>query len=199
MRKTMPKLILASQSPRRRELLEQIGLSFQVQPADINESIHDGEGARDFVERMAREKAWAVADRHPDEWVIGSDTAVVLDDQVMGKPVDQSHAAEMLMALSGRQHQVMSSVALVTPTATTSLVSVSEVSFRCITEAEAAAYWATGEPVDKAGGYAIQGLAAIFIEQLSGSYSGVMGLPLYETATLLRRVGLDPLRQADIT
>ncbi|MDQ2069960.1 Maf family protein [Natronospira bacteriovora] len=190
----MPRLILASQSPRRRELLEQIGLTFDVIPADINESVQAGELAVDFVARMAREKAEAVARQQPDALVLGSDTAVVVDEHILGKPADKADARRMLGLLSGREHAVLSAVALIVPgQAERVITQVSRVRFRSISETEMHAYWRSGEPKDKAGAYAIQGLGAVFVEHLSGSYSGVMGLPLFETARLLEEAGISSL------
>ncbi|MEA5445661.1 Maf family protein [Gammaproteobacteria bacterium AB-CW1] len=186
----MPRLILASQSPRRKALLEQLGLDFQVMPADIDETVTPGEGPGEFVRRMARQKAAAILAREPGALVLGSDTAVVLDDHIMGKPRDQADGAAMLARLSGRSHQVFSAVALAGPNGVEDRLNINEVRFRPITPAEAEAYWNTGEPSDKAGGYAIQGLGAIFVEHLAGSYSGVMGLPLFETAALLQASNL---------
>ncbi len=191
----MPSLILASQSPRRRELLEQLGLEFRVQPADIDEQVLAGELPQAFVERMALEKARAVASEQPDALVLGSDTIVVVDGHIMGKPRDRDEGLRMLGRLSGREHEVLSAVALLGPQGEACRTQFSRVCFRTLSRQEMDAYWATGEPADKAGAYAIQGLAAIFIEQLSGSYSGVMGLPLYETATLLRNAGLVLLKE----
>ncbi|MCP1727693.1 septum formation protein [Natronospira proteinivora] len=188
-----PALILASQSPRRRELLAQIGLDFTVQPAHIDESHHSGESPADFVERMALEKALAVAADLPEEAVvIGSDTVVVVDDWIMGKPRDRAHALSMLSALSGRSHRVLSSVAVVGGNRQAVAMSDNRVHFRAITEAEMTAYWNSGEPVDKAGGYAIQGKGAVFVEKMHGSYSAVMGLPLFETAKLLAAYRITP-------
>lgn len=191
----MPSLILASQSPRRRELLEQLGLEFRVQPADIDEQLRAGELPQPFVERLALEKARAVADAEADgqTLVLGSDTAVVVDEHVLGKPRDREDALRMLTLLSGREHEVLSAVALVAPKAETVSTQISRVRFRRLSDEEMNAYWASGEPADKAGAYAIQGLGAIFIEHLAGSYSGVMGLPLFETTRLLRDAGVSIL------
>lgn len=184
-------IILASQSPRRAALLEQVGIPFRAEPADIDESMLGGEGAADFVERIAIAKAQAVRARHPDRPVLGSDTAVVLDHRVFGKPRDRDEATEMLLTLSGRSHEVLTGVALVDGSVRYAL-NVSRVRFRAIDEQEAHAYWDSGEPADKAGGYAVQGLAAAFIERIEGSYSGIMGLPLFETVKLLKQIGVNP-------
>lgn len=187
-------LILASASPRRLELLQQLGLNPEVCPADIDETVHQGEHASDYVMRMAREKAQAVAQQYSaNNVIVGSDTSVVVDDQVLGKPDDQKHAAQMLEMLSGRSHQVMSAVTVISSQGEQTLLSDTRVDFRSISQDEMAAYWTTGEPLGKAGGYAIQGLGASFIKTIEGSYSGVMGLPLYETAQLLQRAGITVL------
>ena len=181
---------LASQSPRRRQLLEQIGVAFTVLDVDVPERRGAGESPEHYVSRVARDKARAglalVGDR-AGAVVLGADTEVVLDDRVFGKPADADDARAMLAALSGRTHRVVSVVWCVREGAEASEVSISEVRFAALDEPTLAAYVATGEPFGRAGAYAIQGRAAAFIEHLSGSYSGVMGLPLYETARLLGR------------
>ncbi|MDO3720383.1 Maf family protein [Marinobacter sp. chi1] len=182
-------VVLASASPRRSELLQQMGVSFTVQPADVNETPNSGERPDTYVERLAREKALAVFSDYPDALVLGSDTSVVLDDRILGKPHDQSEARTMLKRLSGRSHQVMTSVALVSKSGCRSLVVVTDVEFRTLSEGEIDAYIASGEPMDKAGGYGIQGLGGIFVRELRGSYSAVVGLPLQETAGLLEQAG----------
>jgi septum formation protein len=183
---------LASASPRRSELLRQIGVPFRVQPADIKEEQLAGETPETYVQRLAAAKAdtvWAAvrAERRP---VLAADTAVVLDGAVLGKPKDAAEAERMLGRLSGRAHRVLTAVALRDGDDRVTLLSASEVRFRTTTEAERLAYCATGEPFDKAGGYGIQGHAAVFVEELRGSYSNVVGLPLFETAALLARAGL---------
>jgi len=183
-------LILASQSPRRAELLRQIGVAFRCLPADIDETPLRNEIAKDYVRRMAVDKARAVHASHPEDAVLGSDTTVVLDDRILGKPVDREHGIALLQQLSGKTHRVLTGVALVHHRVDYA-VSESEVRFRTIDCSEAARYWDSGEPRDKAGGYAIQGLGAVFVERISGSYSGIMGLPIFETAQLLRGVGLN--------
>ena len=190
-------LYLASQSPRRRELLgrllaNQPGLEFDVIELDIPEQRGPGEPAEQYVRRVAREKAGAgllkvAANRKA--LVLGADTEVILDEEVFGKPRDAEDASEMLHRLSGRTHRVVSAVSLVSAAREAQAVSVSEVTFAAISDDQIAAYVATGEPFGKAGAYAIQGGAEIFVRHLSGSYSGVMGLPLYETANLLRQFG----------
>jgi septum formation protein len=183
---------LASASPRRGELLRQIGVPFQVRPADIKEEQLPGEVPDAYVLRLAAAKADAVwaAVRGEQRAVLAADTAVVLDGAVLGKPQDTAEAENMLGRLSGRAHNVLTAVSLRHGDDRVTLLSASEVRFRTTTEAERLAYCATGEPFDKAGGYGIQGRAAVFIEQLSGSYSTVVGLPLFETAALLARAGL---------
>ena len=185
-----PVLRLASASPRRRELLAQIGVPHAVEVADIDEQVQRGEAVTAYVERVARAKAEAVWRRLQDLPVLGADTTVVLDGMSLGKPQDRAHGLSMLEGLAGREHQVLTAVALVTAAGTRCVTSASTVRMRASTAAERARYWDTGEPRDKAGAYAIQGLGAIFIESLRGSYSGVMGLPLFETAQLLAQASV---------
>ncbi len=188
-------IILASASPRRRELLEQIGVSYEVMPVDIDESPLNNETALDYVERIAAEKAHVCQFvNKPDRPVLAADTAVVLDDSIMGKPKDFEHARRMLLALSGRMHRVYSAIVLRMGNDCQQAVSITEVTFRSLSEDEIAAYWQTGEPADKAGAYAVQGMGSIFIESIKGSYSGVMGLPLFETAQLLQQQGIKVLK-----
>ncbi|HPY41823.1 MAG TPA: Maf family protein [Thiolinea sp.] len=187
-------LILASASPRRRELLEQIGLRYQVQTADIDESPQVDEDPLALVQRLAQEKAYAVwAKSDKTLPVLGADTLGVLEGQLLVKPDDFASARQMLLSMSGRAHTIYSAVALYHQNACELAVSESKVWFRTLTEAEIAAYWQQGEPRDKAGAYAIQGMGAIFAERLEGSYSGVMGLPLFETAQLLAKAGIQVL------
>lgn len=193
-------LLLASASPRRRQLLQQIGLDFSCLATDIDESPRSDEAARDYVSRMAREKAAAAVERAPAEsWrlVLAADTVVVVDGALLGKPADAAEAAAMLARLSDRSHRVMTAVTVRDGSSERQLLSESEVCFRAITAAEARRYWESGEPRGKAGGYAIQGLGAVFVKSLHGSYSGVMGLPLFETATLLESFGISPLNGAE--
>jgi septum formation protein len=185
-----PVLCLASVSPRRRELLLQIGVPHTVIGAHIDETALPGEAPRDYVMRMAREKALAVRPRSAGLPVLAADTTVALGGVIYGKPRDRVDAVEMLGSLSGRTHQVLTAVALSNAHDIALRLSESAVRFRTLMPEECAAYWETGEPHDKAGGYAIQGLGAVFIESLSGSYSGVMGLPLFETTQLLRAAGV---------
>jgi septum formation protein len=185
-----PVLRLASASPRRRELLTQIGVPHVVTGAHIDESALAGESPRAYVQRLARTKALAVWERDPSLPVLAADTSVVLEGVVFGKPRDRDDALHMLAALSGRTHEVLTAVALASRSGVALRLSESSVTFRALTPAECSAYWETGEPRDKAGAYAVQGLAAVFIESLAGSYSGVMGLPLFETAQLLQAAGV---------
>ena len=189
-----PDLILASASPRRRELLAQLGIGCKVVPAGIPEQHQQGETPEVYVQRIAAEKSLEVQTREDGRLpVLAADTEVVLDGRIFGKPRDQAHAIKMLGRLSGRDHDVFSAVSLRHGANHWTALSVSIVRFRIITADEIDAYWRTGEPCDKAGVYAIQGLGAVFIERLTGSFSGVMGLPLHETAELLSRVDLAPL------
>lgn len=190
-----PQFYLASASPRRRQLLEQLGLRFEVVVADVDESLRPGESAEDYVSRVAEAKARAVVQhlKSPTLPVLAADTAVVLDGIILGKPKDRSDGIAMLGRLAGRCHQVLSAVALWHADRVRMTVSRSRVAFRAISQEEAAAYWASGEPADKAGGYGIQGLGGVFVESLEGSYSGVMGLPLFETAALLEEAGIHVL------
>jgi len=187
-------LHLASRSPRRAQLLEQLGLRFDLLDVEVPECRAPGEPPEDYVRRVAREKAGAgllqVA-AVPSALVLGADTEVVLDDHVFGKPADAADAGRMLRLLAGRSHRVLSAVCLVDGGREAMALQVSEVRFAGLDDAGIAAYVASGEPMGKAGAYAIQGRAAAFIEHLSGSYSGVMGLPLWETARLLRDFGVD--------
>lgn len=185
-----PLICLASVSPRRRELLAQIGVPHIVVGADIDETVQIGEMPRDYVLRMARQKALTVRERGESLPVLAADTTVVLDDVIYGKPRDREDGLAMLGRLSGRTHAVLTAVALADARGVAAQLSVSTVRFRDLSSQECAEYWETGEPRDKAGGYAVQGAAAVFIESLSGSYSGVMGLPLFETAGLLRAAGV---------
>ena len=184
---------LASESPRRRELLQQIGVPFRVVGAAVDESVRSGEAPAAYVARLAAAKADVGWERNRgaiDGPVLAADTSVVLDAKILGKPADREDAEAMLRQLSGRTHEVLTAVALRTVNGLRSRLSRSEVTFRRIAAAEARAYWETGEPCDKAGAYAIQGRAAVFIAELRGSYSGVMGLPLFETAELLSEAGV---------
>lgn len=191
-------IYLASASPRRRELLEQIGIPHRLLRVHVDERQHAGEAPERYVLRVALEKAragWRMLEPQARRPVLGADTAVVIDGEVLGKPRDRAHGLAMLARLSGRSHQVLTGVAVVGEGGRElSRLNVSTVTFRELSAAEREAYWATGEPADKAGAYAVQGRAAVFISRLEGSYSGVMGLPLYETAELLRDFGIPVLR-----
>lgn len=183
-------ITLASASPRRRELLRQIGVAHEVRAADVDESPRPGEDPAAYVERLARAKAEAVWALDPERPVLAADTTVALGRELFGKPADQNDGLRMLRALAGRTHRVLTAVAVRGARGCEATLSVSEVTLRALSEEECARYWATGEPEGKAGAYAIQGLAATFITALKGSYSGVMGLPLAETAALLANAGV---------
>ena len=183
-------ITLASASPRRRELLRQLGVDHEVRPADLDESRLPGERPETYVCRLAAAKAEAVFGADPRRPVLAADTAVVLGAELFGKPVDPSDGVRMLEALSGRTHSVLTAVAVRHAGGLSAALSVTEVTFRTLGAHESRRYVATGEPLGKAGGYAVQGLAATFITRLAGSYSGVMGLPLAETATLLGEAGV---------
>lgn len=186
-------LHLASQSPRRRQLLEQLGVTFGVIEVDVPEQRTPGEPALDYVSRVAREKAGAGLLKlagATDAIVLGADTEVVLDEEVFGKPADAAQAAAMLRRLAGRSHQAITVVWVASAAREAQARSISDVRFSALDDTRIADYIASGEPFGRAGGYAIQGRAAAFIEHLSGSYSGVMGLPLFETAKLLREFGV---------
>lgn len=188
-----PLVYLASLSPRRHELLLQIGVDHEVVGVDVDERLLPGEPPADYVVRLASAKAeaaarsGAVAHTLP---VLGADTAVVVDGEVLGKPRDRADALAMLARLSGRTHEVVTGVALATPAGLFTRVSLSRVGFRKLDDGEMARYWASGEPADKAGAYGIQGLGAVFVSRIEGSYSGVVGLPLFETAEMLRGAGI---------
>ena len=183
-------LILASASPRRRELLQQIGVACEIDPADIDETPVSGECPRDYVLRMAREKAAAVAARHPQRAILAADTTVLVDGRTLGKPGNRSEGRAMLSLLSGRSHEVMSAICLLASGRQHSELVCTAVEFAEISDALCEAYLDTDEPWDKAGGYGIQGLGAVFVKSIRGSYSNVVGLPLHETFTMLRRAGI---------
>ena len=192
-------LYLASGSPRRKELLAQIGLQYQQILPTVDETKEENETPEGFVMRLAKLKAETGKKMLPEtaqQPVLGADTIVVLDGRVFGKPKDKEEAFNMLMALSGRTHQVMTAVAVVTRCNEKVICSCSKVSFREINPGEARAYGETGEPMDKAGAYAIQGVGSIFVKEIEGSYSGIVGLPLMETAALLRGLGVPILASA---
>ena len=183
-------LVLASASPRRRELLAKLGVSFAAQAPDIDEAVCAGELPQPYVQRMARQKAAAlIPSVGPNIAVLAADTTVVAAGRILGKPSDRAACAAMLKLLSDAEHHVYTGVALALDGHLWERFSVTTVQFRALTTAEMAAYWATGEPAGKAGGYAIQGLGAAFVREIRGSYSGVVGLPLFETAELLTIAG----------
>ncbi|SFG76890.1 Maf family protein [Neptunomonas qingdaonensis] len=188
-------LILASASPRRKELLAQIGVVFKQCSVDIDESVLPGERPEDYVRRLACEKSQAGFQRNPlpnsqQSAVLGADTTVVVDGVILGKPDSEEQAVEMLQQLSGRTHQVMTGIALTGNGYANSQVVVTHVTFKALDVAQCRRYWQTGEPCDKAGGYGIQGYAAVFVGKIEGSYSNVVGLPLAETAELLGKAGI---------
>ena len=195
------RVILASQSPRRRELLNLVGIAHEVQPADIDESYLGGERPREHAERLARGKTAVIAEREPDALVIGSDTIVVVDGDVLGKPVDELDAVRMLARLAGRSHVVVTAVAVSWRGETRSAVEEVGVTFHPMTRAEIDAYIATGEPMDKAGAYGIQGYGATIVSRVDGDYFAVMGLPLQKLTRVLASIGIryafGPLATAD--
>ena len=184
-------LVLASGSPRRLQLLSTLGLGCEVSPVAIDETPRAAEPPIEYARRIAAEKAAAAAVQHAGRLVLAADTVVALGEEILGKPADGEDAARMLRRLSGRRHEVHTAVAAMLDMSSAQRLSSSEVVFRPLRDREIEAYVATGEPLDKAGGYGIQGLAAVFVTFLSGSYSGVVGLPLCETAELLADFGLD--------
>jgi len=206
MRPLDKKIYLASKSPRRRELLRQVGIDFELlslrsdpgRGVDVSEDVRASEPARAYVERVAREKgafAWEVIHmrRMPLRPVLSADTTVTIDDEILGKPATPNEAIAMLERLSGRTHQVLTSVALHYTGMVEQVTQVSNVRFAKLTPAMIKAYCATSEPYDKAGAYGIQGMAALFIEHIEGSHSGIMGLPVFETAQLLQKAGIKVL------
>lgn len=184
------RVILASQSPRRRELLSLVGIAHEVQPADIDESFLTGERPRDHAERLARGKAETVAAREPQAVVIGSDTIVVVDGDVLGKPADENDAVRMLARLAGRSHTVVTAVAVSWRGETRSAVEEVGVTFHPLSRVEIDAYIATGEPMDKAGAYGIQGYGATIVARVDGDYFAVMGLPLQRLIRVLDALGI---------
>ena len=195
-----PLLALASQSPRRRQLLDQIGVEYTTLLVSIDESVAADESPETYVVRLAREKATAGRDLivETGEWpeslpVLGADTTVVVDGKILGKPRNRTQGLDMLRRLSGRWHQVLTGVALATVDGLSHRIQVSSVEFEALSPHALSAYWESGEPADKAGAYAIQGLAAGFVREIRGSFSGVMGLPLHETVVLLREAALFPV------
>jgi septum formation protein len=200
------KIYLASKSPRRRELLRQIGVEFELlllrdtspRGPDVSEEVHPGEAPLDYVSRVAREKAQYASNvmlwrRLPIRPVLAADTTVALDSKILGKPANDAEARDMLRSLSGTTHEVLTSVAIHHDENTWQETQVSTVTLATLTDDMIRAYCATAEPYDKAGAYGIQGMAAVFIEKIVGSYTGIMGLPLFETAQLLRQAGVSIL------
>ncbi|PCJ42578.1 MAG: hypothetical protein COA71_03440 [SAR86 cluster bacterium] len=190
----MMELILASASPRRRALLKDLGFTCTVLPQDIDESPLPAEKPALLVKRLALAKAKAAfvtLDASDHRLVLGSDTIVVCDDEILGKPKHKADGLAMLKFLSGRTHQVLTAVTLLSHTKQVETMSVTNVSFATLSEAEIEAYWESGEPLDKAGAYAVQGLGAMFVSDIQGSYSGVVGLPIFETVNLLKSCGVD--------
>ena len=195
----MARIILASASPRRRELLNLIGLDHEVRPADVNESLLPNEQPVPHAERLARAKALTVAETEPAAIVIGSDTIVVVDGEILGKPSDEADAHRMLRALSGREHRVVTAVAVAFTGEIVSSVEEVQVTFRRLTDTEIADYIATGEPMDKAGSYGIQGYGATIVAKVDGDFFAVMGLPLLRLVTLLKQVGFNYSFSAGLT
>jgi len=192
----MTDIILASASPRRAELLSQIGISYQIQAVDIDESSLPNETPEALVQRLAREKSCAV--KNAQIPVLGSDTLGVLDGELLVKPLDYQHALSMLSTMSGRWHEILTAVAITYSGETKLKLNRNRVLFRQISNEEILAYWKSGEPQDKAGAYAIQGLGACFIERIEGSYSGIMGLPLFETSQLLEQFGISVISKTRV-
>lgn len=181
----LPKILLASQSPRRKELLTQLGVDFDIISCDVDESIHPDENPKDYVLRVAIEKAEAGLKKFPSEKILGADTIVVLNAEIFLKPTDKTDHINMLRKLSGQTHHVLTAVALASEKETKTIMTDTTVCFRELNEFEINHYWDTGEPCDKSGGYASQGIASTFIKRIEGSWSGVVGLPLFETFELL--------------
>ena len=197
-----PRVVLASSSPRRRELLNLIGVSHEVRPANIDESMRTREAPRRHAERLAREKATAIATRDPDLITIGADTVVVINRKVLGKPKDRAEAMDMLSQLSGREHTVITAIAVARGKKLRSSIEEVRVKFRRLRDEEIEAYVATGEPMDKAGAYGIQGYGATIVERIEGDYFAVMGLSLVRLISLMRDLGVryrfgEPLSVAD--
>ena len=187
-------LVLASASPRRVELLSQLGVDFDQIPADIDEAVLHDEKAHDYVQRVAREKACVIAGSHSDKYILGSDTSIHIDGQILGKPSDKAHFTEMMNLLSGQSHEVITAICVATLINTkmkiTESVVTSTVTFATVSTQQIDAYWKTGEPLGKAGGYAIQGMGGQFVTHIDGSYSGIVGLPLAQTVLCLQDAGV---------
>ena len=184
----MAHLILASSSPRRKELLSQVGLNFEICSPDIDESVLENEQIGRYVERFAAQKAQAVLGLHPESIVIAADTSLVFADQIIGKPESKQHAFDIWTLLSGQKHEVLTGVCVANAKQLLSVVVRTEVEFQFLSSKDMEEYWATGEPIGKAGGYAIQGFAAKYVKHINGSYSNVVGLPLHETIQLLDQI-----------
>lgn len=195
---TSTQIILASGSPRRRELLESIGLEFDVRTSDVPEERQPNEPVRSYVERLAGEKATAIATEMPEHWVIAADTVVYLDDLVLEKPVDENDAIGMLEKLAGRTHTVFTGVSLVRTSSRTSIIETvrTEVTIMPLDRSTIGWYVATGEPMDKAGAYAIQGKGAMFVERVEGSYTNVVGLPIPTLFCMMTKAGISPVHPA---
>jgi septum formation protein len=191
------KFVLASASPRRRELLASIGLEFVVEPSNVVEVRQEGEAPEEYVARLSREKAHALAVLHPSEWIIAADTTVLLGDELLEKPIDHADAARMLGTIAGRTHTVYTGVTLVNLEKEhhDTRIAESEVRMLPLSDRDIEWYVRTGEPLDKAGAYAVQGIGAMFIDSIHGSYTNVVGLPLATLFQMLRRAGIDPLAE----
>jgi len=195
-----PTLILASQSPRRKELLSQLGYKFKTLAANIDETVIEGESPAEYVLRLASEKAQFIAQQQNEDCIVlGSDTSVVLDQHILGKPENIGECCKQLMLLSNNTHQVLTAIAAVKDKQIISALITTEVTFKSLSIDEIKRYWQTGEPQDKAGAYGIQGIGGQFVTQINGSYSAVVGLPLYETAKLLAELGMPTPIQATST
>ena len=193
-------LILASGSPRRKLLLEQLAIIFEIQPADVDESVVKGEAPEVYVTRLSKKKAQSVAEKHDSGAVIlAADTTVVLHGNILGKPESKEHGLQMLNELSGTRHDVLTAVSICSGSRTETFCVSTEVTFRHLEEKEIAWYWETGEPHDKAGSYGLQGAGAAFVETLTGSYSNVIGLPLSETVLMLRDFSIECLGQKELS
>jgi len=190
---TTPKLILASQSPRRLELLKQITDQFEVVPSSVEEKLDYGLRPEENARMLARAKAESVAKNYPDCWVIGADTLVTLHQEILGKPVDVPDAERMLRRLSGKEHRVVSGICVVSPGKTLDTAVMSKVRFKSLTDEEISGYIQTGEPMDKAGAYAIQGQGSFMIREFSGSHSNIVGLPIEELKIILEKTGYGPI------
>ncbi len=193
------KFILASASPRRRELLASIGLDFEVLPSHVPEVHQEGEAPEEYVARLSRDKARALASEHPDRWIIAADTTVLLGEELLEKPADAADAARMLGTIAGKTHVVYTGVTVenVSRDYRETRVAESEVRMLPLAPDEIEWYVRTGEPLDKAGAYAVQGIGAMFIDSIHGSYTNVVGLPLATLFQMLRRAGIDPLRSTE--